>query len=297
MQFGIEVKECHWIQDRQRWRIQLYDQANDLIFFHECIVLFSAAGVLVYPRELDIPGAENFDGTIVHSARWKSNIDLQNRSVVVIGNGCTAAQIVPAIVNKVKKLTQIFRSKHWIFEQLDAEYPEWMKWTFRYVPFALRLHRFLIFWGAEQDFKLFPDTPVAEKLRAQRKLEVENHMRATAPKKWHELLIPDFEVGCKRRIYDPGYLKSLHSDKITLSDAKPVEIEKNGIRTADGFVEAEVITVDCNTGLAQFCTPQLSSMLNLKWAKTNLGRSRPSSRSSTPNQTSPTMAPAGELIV
>lgn len=45
-------------------------------------------------------------------------------------------------------------------------------------------------------------------------------MKSTAPAKYHDILIPDFDVGCKRRIFDGGYLESLHNDKLHLMESK-----------------------------------------------------------------------------
>lgn len=255
MHFRVEVKECQWIEKLKRWRMHLYHQDEGRHSIHECLVLFSASGVLVYPRDLDVPGVEKFGGEIFHTAQWKSEAKLDNKNVVIIGNGCTATQIVPAIVDKVKHLTQFVRSKHWIFGQVDAEYPAWIKWAFRNIPFALRLHRFQIFYGAEKEFLLFGNSPRAAKMRAQKRVEVEAHMRSVAPSKYHDLLIPDFEVGCKRRIYDPGYLKSLHSEKIMLTGAKITEITEDGIQTYDGLVKADIIILANGFKTNQFISP------------------------------------------
>jgi len=59
------------------------------------------------------------------------------------------------------------------------------------------LHRFHIFLIAENDFRLFPMTKGAAKLREKRRRQVERYMREAGPEKYHELLIPDFDVGCK----------------------------------------------------------------------------------------------------
>lgn len=50
---------------------------------------------------------------------------------------------------------------------------------------------------AENDFRLFPMTDSAARLREKRRKHVEKYMRDTAPEKYYDLLIPDFDVGCK----------------------------------------------------------------------------------------------------
>lgn len=47
----------------------------------------------------------------------------------------------------------------------------------------------------------------------------------------------------QRRIFDPGYLNSLHSDKILLTDGKTKNITADGIETDKGFIPADVIVL------------------------------------------------------
>ncbi|KAL2127409.1 hypothetical protein VTI74DRAFT_10801 [Chaetomium olivicolor] len=96
--------------------------------------------------------------------------------------------------------------------------------------------------GRIQPARVSPDRsrpPVSHESR----VKAEKYMRSAAPAKYHDLLIPDFEVGCKRRIFDSGYLKSLHEENLILTDEKPLEIVPEGVRTAKGIVEADVIVL------------------------------------------------------
>lgn len=255
MTFGVEVTECRWMEEQNRWRLTIRDQRRDKTFFHEASVLFSASGQLVYPAEIDVPGTETFKGDIFHSARWRQDVSLEGKDVVVFGNGCTANQIVPAIVERTKSLTQIVRSKHWVFPPIDMEYPGWMRWMFKHLPFVLRLHRFHIFLQAESQFRLFPMTKRAAKLRQAMRVGVERYMRTTAPKKYHDILIPDFDIGCKRRIFDSGYLKSLHASNLRLTNKKAVEIVPEGVRTEQGLIKADVIVMANGFRTNEFVSP------------------------------------------
>lgn len=255
MRFGVEVKRCTWMPEENCWQLEIQDLATEKLFKHRCLVLFSAAGQLVYPRDLDIPGTETFKGEIFHSARWKASASIEDKDVIVIGNGCTAAQIVPAIVKKTKTLTQIVRSKHWVFPPVDMAYPSWLRWGFRNIPGLLRLHRLQVFLWAEWDFQLFPMTEKAAKMRQARRKDVERYMKSTAPQKYHDMLIPDFDVGCKRRIFDSGYLKSLHEKNLTLTNRKALEIVPEGIRTDDGVIKADVIVLANGFRTNEFISP------------------------------------------
>lgn len=69
------------------------------------------------------------------------------------------------------------------------------------------------------------------------------YIRRTAPLKYHDMLIPDFEIGCKRRIFDVGYLRSLHLNNMTLTDESVEMVVPDGISTNKGFVKADVIVL------------------------------------------------------
>jgi cation diffusion facilitator CzcD-associated flavoprotein CzcO len=58
----------------------------------------------MYPNFANEEKRDNYDGIQFHSARWDHSIDLTNKTVAVIGNGASAAQFVPAIQPKCKKL-------------------------------------------------------------------------------------------------------------------------------------------------------------------------------------------------
>ncbi|KAF7593317.1 hypothetical protein BBP40_011697 [Aspergillus hancockii] len=122
MTFSTEVVKCVWRDDASRWILCLRDLRSGNEYTHECQILFGATGQLVEPRPCDIPGAQDYGGAIFHSARWNHNVNLEDKNVVVIGNGCTAAQIVPALAEKVKSLTQIIRTQHWVFPAASFTY-------------------------------------------------------------------------------------------------------------------------------------------------------------------------------
>jgi cation diffusion facilitator CzcD-associated flavoprotein CzcO len=242
MVFGVEVERAEWIEERARWRLRVREVAGGEVKWYECGVLVSGAGHFTKVRELDVPGVEGFQGEVWHSARWRGDVDLEGKRVVVFGNGCTAAQIVPSIVGRVRHLTQVVRSKHWVYPPVDRKVPEWARALLGSVPGLTWLNRAVVYLMAEVDFTGFGMSWSAARFRQMRKRQVEQYMREMAPEKYHDILIPDFEVGCKRRIFDSGYLESLHAEDFNLTDDKAVEILPNGVRMQSGeVIEADVI--------------------------------------------------------
>ena len=54
-------------------------------------------GPLTEPKIPDIPGLEDFEGAVFHSARWNHDYDLAGKRVASIGTGASAIQYVPEI--------------------------------------------------------------------------------------------------------------------------------------------------------------------------------------------------------
>ena len=55
-------------------------------------------------------GMEAFGGRIVHPQTWPQDLDLADKTVVVIGSGATAATLIPAIAGRCRHVTMLQRS-------------------------------------------------------------------------------------------------------------------------------------------------------------------------------------------
>lgn len=88
MVFSTEALRCEWDEESSLWTVYLQDLKTGEEYTHRCQILFSAVGQLVVPRKCDIPGSEKFNGRILHSAEWDASVDLKDKNVVVLGNGC-----------------------------------------------------------------------------------------------------------------------------------------------------------------------------------------------------------------
>lgn len=63
-----------------------------------------------------------------------------------------------------------------------------------------------------------------------------NQMLSVTPKKYHDIILPSYSAGCKRRILDPDfiYLKSLHSPKMHLTKTPLTKITEDAVIDATG---------------------------------------------------------------
>ncbi|OAR01073.1 hypothetical protein LLEC1_07833 [Akanthomyces lecanii] len=220
MRFDTTVERCAWDEARARWRIDL-----------------------IQPRIPDLPGMDTFRGDMFHAARWDPDVSVRDKNVVVVGNGCTANQIVPAIVRDTRSLTQVVRSKHWIVKPPLMPNVRLMSFLFRRIPGLLKLMRLAIWLALENSWRAFYATSYGAALRRSAEADTRAYMEELAPARYHDMLIPDFPIGCKRRIFNPGYLEALNEDNLVLTDSPILEVVPEGVRTKDGVIEADVIAL------------------------------------------------------
>ena len=90
IRFGHEVTGAAWDEERTLWAI---DTARGAV---TADVLIAGTGGLSEPSIPALPGLEDFEGTVFHSASWDHDHDLAGERVAVIGTGASAIQFVPA---------------------------------------------------------------------------------------------------------------------------------------------------------------------------------------------------------
>ena len=80
------------------------------------------------------PASTSFDGPAFHTARWRHDVDLTGKRVAVVGTGCSAIQVVPAIQPIAAQVDVYQRSPGWTIPKLDFAYRERAKRLFERFP-------------------------------------------------------------------------------------------------------------------------------------------------------------------
>ncbi|KAJ5934995.1 hypothetical protein N7466_004542 [Penicillium verhagenii] len=232
----VEWIDSTWQEKTQTWIVTLQNLKTKELFTQECQVLISAVGGLVNPQELRVPGVERFQGDIIHTAKWNHNVDLTDKNVAVIGNGASAAQLVPAIIGKTRSVTQFMKSSHHLVEAKNHMISREWRDRFNRFPFLLYIIRIFLFLYMEIMWFRFQNTALGKSGRDSVERKSREYVQKSAPETeayWH-LLIPSFEFGCKRRVFDRGYLATLHESNMHLTDDPMMEITPNSIITKSG---------------------------------------------------------------
>ncbi|KAH6898028.1 hypothetical protein B0T10DRAFT_525456 [Thelonectria olida] len=237
VRFQSQVESATWEDASGTWLVTIRDFQSSQLIHRRCKILVSAVGALSVPKKCELPGAASFRGLMFHTAEWDHSFDWKDKEVVIIGNGCSATQIVPVIsagVGAVKNVTQFSRQAHWLSERPNPTYSSLFKWTMRWVPLAMRLYRANLYWEKESEFSGF-DTDTGAGIRKGWSDVAADYIRKNSPEKYRDFLVPKTEVGCKRRVNDTDYLLSLHRDNVELIYNDPVkEVLEDGVRTQSG---------------------------------------------------------------
>ncbi|PRC60966.1 monooxygenase, partial [Mycobacterium sp. ITM-2017-0098] len=62
--------------------------------------LITATGYLSQPRKPDIPGIEDFAGTVLHAQEWDHEYSLKGKKAAIIGTGSTGVQLIPKLAEQ-----------------------------------------------------------------------------------------------------------------------------------------------------------------------------------------------------
>ncbi|GAA4116698.1 NAD(P)/FAD-dependent oxidoreductase [Nocardioides fonticola] len=141
VRYGVEALGADWDDDAGTWTVHLDDGTTLL-----GRALICAVGQMNRPLVPEVPGS--FDGPAFHTARWRHDVDLTDRDVVLVGAGATGFQLAPAIADQVRSLTIVQRTAQWMFPNPgyhDRVGPG-VGWAIRHLPFYGRWFRFLILY-------------------------------------------------------------------------------------------------------------------------------------------------------
>ncbi|KAH7405951.1 hypothetical protein DE146DRAFT_779382, partial [Phaeosphaeria sp. MPI-PUGE-AT-0046c] len=264
VRFHSIVEKAEWDEAAKVWVVTVLDLKTKQQTVRRAKILISGVGSLSVPKKCEIPGADSFKGKMFHSAEWDHSFDWKDKEVVVLGNGCSATQFLPIMANPpnpVRRIrdAQFARQAQYLSERENPVYTPLFKASMRYIPLAMRLYRFKHYFDMERDyagFNIESGRPIRQSLAQ----ENEAYVKRTAPRKYWDALIPKTEIGCKRKVLDTEYLKSLWKENVELVSDDPVEeIRQKGVVTRSGSeIGADAIVLAIG-----FATQQMLSPINI----------------------------------
>ena len=214
VRLGVEVLEAAWDGHGAVWRIRT--TAGEVA----ARSLIAAAGPWHEPSIPDVPGLADFPGPVFHTSRWE-DVDLDGKTVAVVGTGASAVQVVPSIAADVGHLHVFQRTPQWILPKADK-----VNDTSRSSRAALqrldRRRQQLVIELSNVAFQHKRGRALLQKLAAQ------NISSAVSDPEMRRALTPTWDIGCKRLLMSNEYYPALARPDVTL--------HPTGLREVDGDV-------------------------------------------------------------
>jgi cation diffusion facilitator CzcD-associated flavoprotein CzcO len=216
---NTEVTSARW--DGARWRLETTGGS------FEADVLVTGTGQLSTPQVPPIPGLERFGGPAFHTARWRHDVDVTGRRVAVVGTGCSAIQVVPAIQPLAAQVDVYQRSPGWTVPKMDFAYRERTKRLFARFPVLQRLDRRSIF--AFHEFGAAAMTRhrwLLPGLRAVGRWQIN---RAITDPALRRKVTPTDEPGCKRVMLTDDWYPTLTMPNVELIADRVASVTETGV--------------------------------------------------------------------
>jgi 4-hydroxyacetophenone monooxygenase len=245
IRFETEVQSMEYDANEKLWRLTVKPASGpaETLDFQVAVL---AVGQLNRPIIPDITGRDSFEGPAFHSAKWRSDIDLTNRRVAVIGTGASAFQIVPSIASEVAHLSVYQRTPAWMLPapNYHKPLPKGLAWLFLHLPYYNNWYRFYQFWVSSENRLCF--FQVDETWQKDGSVSSNNELLR---QRLHDHLVPQYvdrpdllekvcpsyPPGAKRMLRDNGvWAETLKRDNVELITSPIESITASAIRTADG---------------------------------------------------------------
>ncbi len=224
-----EVVSMNYQDASASWVIKTSDGQS-----YESRNVINASGGLSQAKIPAFEGLDSFRGKTMHTSQWDHSFDYENKRVAVIGTGASAVQVIPSIVEKVKKLEVFQRTPHWILKRPDRIFSSWerklrkKKWINTFLRNAMYLFMEWRILG----FRYFPAF-----LDIVPTLEAKAHIRKSLDtKELQGLMTPEYRPGCKRILMSNEYYQVFNEAKVVLRDkSQPIAcFYENGIALQNG---------------------------------------------------------------
>ncbi|OMC02873.1 monooxygenase [Mycobacterium sp. NS-7484] len=231
IRFDTTVEGARWDEEASLWRVAVADGEVLSARF-----LFTATGFLSQPRTPDIPGINDFGGTVIHTTQWDDSYRPDGRRIAVIGTGATAVQLIPELAKTAADLTIYQRTPIWVVPKIDLKFSARAKSLFARVPLTQRAVRAV----TDSIYAFMVDTAVL-KHRYFRRFNIAaadlaklHRFALIRDPELRRKLTPDYDFGCKRPTFSNSYYRTFTKPHVHLQADGIERIEPGGIVNADG---------------------------------------------------------------
>jgi cation diffusion facilitator CzcD-associated flavoprotein CzcO len=224
IRFNEEVTSARWTGDS--WRI-----ATPSGLSLTASVVITAVGRLHQPKFPQIKGLEDFDGPVMHTARWDHEVGTAGKRVGLIGNGSSGTQLTVALAKSVARLTIFQRTPQWVLPVPNEVIPRRKRVALRLFPGRARQNYTTLQQVTEERGVAAMGTK--EQRRARDQMCYDGLATVRDPE-LRRKLTPDYEPGCKRMVISERFYEAVQEPTVEVVTEKIERVEKGAVITGDG---------------------------------------------------------------
>jgi cation diffusion facilitator CzcD-associated flavoprotein CzcO len=149
IQFHHKLESADWSSEDQQWKLSVHANGEQKTFAARFMILSTGYYDYNEPLKANIPGIDNFKGTVIHPQFWPEDLDYTGKRIVIIGSGATAITLLPNLAEKAAQVTMLQRSPSYVMALPAVDptgsfirkwLPPWLaqpitRWKFIILPF------------------------------------------------------------------------------------------------------------------------------------------------------------------
>ncbi len=234
--------------------------------------VITAVGQLNRPLIPDVPGMDQFQGPVVHTAGWHSSIDTKGKQVCLVGTGASAVQAIPEIAKDARKLIIFQRTPTWVMPFWDYHYSMIAKTAFRWVPLLRRLHRLCIFLLCEARIGAFYRDGFLSRNFARL---LRKNLTKRVPAEDLPDLMPAYVPGCKRIPLSNKLYEAMAQDNVEIVPAALERLDDRAVVAQGRKYACDLLVMATGFRATEFLMPMeihgRSTSLQDDWQQNGVG--------------------------
>lgn len=223
IRLNTAVESASWDESAAQWVVQTKGEVLT------ADIVISAVGLFNEPAYPAIEGLADFPGVVMHSARWKHDVDLGGKRVAVIGSAASAVQLVPEIAKVVAHLDVFQRTPNYVSprdNEFSAEFLERVKVD---PDAAVAAERARIAGWLDAVCTLDQPAVMAQMAEACAK-----NLEQVVDPETRRKLTPNYPFGSKRGLVSSDWYPTFNRPNVALVTERIDRISPTAILTADG---------------------------------------------------------------
>ncbi|MGV7682532.1 flavin-containing monooxygenase [Mycobacterium kansasii] len=241
---NTNVAEAVWEERSHKWTVHLASGETLVSRFLICgIGPFSTA------KMPDIPGIEDYQGKVIHTAQWDHDFNYSGNRIAVIGNGASGLQLIPELADIATSLVVFQRRPTWVAPKPDFAVPQFMSSLVRHAPLTRVFMRAviagmvdLLITGLSVFHKRVPFMiPLMQRIGSQA------YFLSVRDRELSKRLTPEYAPYCKAVSISNRYLRTFTRDHVELVTVPIEKLTARDVVTRDGTLY-EVDVLVCATG-------------------------------------------------